>query len=337
MRRTVSGYPRSVIVDNALYRDGVRVPLECDSSDLTAVRAQCTGDNAFVWIGLHEPSAEELDRVAEAFDLHPLAVEDALHAHQRPKLERYDQSMFLVLKTLWYVDEDDAVETGEINLFMGRDFVVTVRHGQGSELHSSRLQLESKASVLSHGPSAVVYGVCDRVVDGYSKVAAELEIDVDEVEESVFSPTRTDDSVRIYTLKREIAEVRRAVLPLRDPMRQAAGGLVKGMDPESAPFFRDVADHLARVSEIIDNLDGLLSTAFDAHVARIQVQQNEDTRKISAVAALVVVPTLIAGVYGMNFEQMPELGWTYGYPFSLALMVSTVLGLWVFFKKSGWL
>lgn len=326
-----------MIVDNALYRNGVRVPLSCDATDLAAVRAQCGADDAFVWIGLHEPSAEELDEVARAFDLHPLAVEDALHAHQRPKLERYDESLFLVLKTLWYLDAEDAVETGEINVFMGKDFVVTVRHGEGSELHSSRLYLESKENVLTHGPSAVVYAVCDKVVDGYSKVAAELEIDVDEVEESVFSPARSDDSVRIYTLKREIAEVRRAVLPLREPMRQAAGGLVRGMDPEAAPFFRDVLDHLSRVAEIVDTLDGLLSSAFEAHLARIQVQQNEDTRKISAVAALVVVPTLIAGVYGMNFEHMPELEWAYGYPFALTLMAGTVLALWVFFKRARWL
>jgi magnesium transporter len=326
-----------VIVDNALYRDGVRVPLECDARDLAAVRAQCTGDDAFVWIGLHEPGAEELDRVAKAFDLHPLAVEDALHAHQRPKLERYDRSLFLVLKTLWYVDEEDAVETGEINVFMGSDFVVTVRHGEGAELHTSRLYLEGKANVLSHGPSAVVYAVCDRVVDEYARVATELEIDVDEVEASVFSPQRTEDSERIYTLKREIAEVRRAVLPLREPMRRASEGLVPGMDRDAAPFFRDVADHVFRVAETIDTLDGLLSTAFEAYLARIQVQQNEDMRKISAGAALVLVPTLIAGVYGMNFDHMPELHWLLGYPFALVLMVGASVLLYVRFKRSGWL
>lgn len=326
-----------MIVDNALYRNGLRVPLECDTGDLAAVRAQCTGDDEFVWIGLHNPSAEELDRVAEAFGLHPLAVEDALHAHQRPKLERYDTSLFLVLKTLWYVDAEDAVETGEINLFMGSDFIVSVRHGEGAELHSARLYLEAKESVLSHGPSAVVYAITDRVVDGYSRVAHELEIDVDEVETSVFSPSRSDDSVRIYTLKREIAEVRRAVLPLRDPIRQASLGTVTGMDPEAAPFFRDVGDHLARVAETVDTLDGLLSTAFEAHLARIQVQQNEDMRKISAGAALVLVPTLIAGVYGMNFDHMPELHWLVGYPFALVLMVGASVLLYLRFKKSGWL
>jgi magnesium transporter len=326
-----------VIVDSALYRNGTRVAVDCSTQDLTTLRAGCTEPDAFVWVGLHNPTAAELNRVAQVFDLHPLAVEDALLAHQRPKLERYDRSLFLVLKTLWYVDEDDAVETGEINVFMGRDFVITVRHGAGAELHTARLTLESKADVLNHGPSAVVYAVCDRVVDDYVRVAAELEIDVDEIETSVFSPDRTDDSARIYVLKREIAEVRRAVMPLREPMRQAATGLVQGMDPEAAPFFRDVSDHLSKVSDTIDNLDTLLSTAFEAHLARISIQQNEDMRKISAGAALVLVPTLIAGVYGMNFDHMPELHWLFGYPFALVLMATVSGYLYRRFKASGWL
>ena len=326
-----------MIVDNAIYRKGVRVPMDCQPSDLAAVRERLIGDDDFIWIGLHEPSAEELGQVADAFGLHPLAVEDALLAHQRPKLEVYDDSLFLVLKTLWYVDETDAVETGEINVFIGSNFILTVRHGSGSELHSARLHLESKENVLTHGVSAVVYAVCDTVVDGYLAVAGELEIDVDEVEASVFSPARTNDSGRIYLLKREIAEVRRAVLPLRDPMRRFVGGAVPGISPEAAPFFRDVADHLERAAETVDTLDQLLSTAFEAHLARMQVQQNEDMRKISAGAALVVVPTLVAGIYGMNFEHMPELTWQYGYPLSLALMVGISWLLYSFFKKSGWL
>ena len=326
-----------MIIDNAIYRKGVRVPMDCAPSDLPAVRERLIGEDDFIWIGLHEPSAEELNEVAVAFDLHPLAVEDALVAHQRPKLEVYEDSLFLVLKSLWYVDETDAVETGEINVFIGSNFIVTVRHGSGSELHSARLHLESKENVLTHGVSAVVYAVCDTVVDGYLDVARELEIDVDEVEESVFSPARTNDSVRIYTLKREIAEVRRAVLPLRDPMRRLVGGAVPGISADAAPFFRDVADHLERAAEIVDSLDGLLSTAFEAHFARMQVQQNADMRKISAGAALVVVPTLVAGIYGMNFEHMPELTWRYGYPMSLALMVGIAWLLYTYFKKSGWL
>ncbi|GCD89065.1 magnesium/cobalt transporter CorA [Nocardioides sp. LS1] len=326
-----------MIVDSALYRKGVRVPVDCGPSDLHEMRSRVTEPGDFVWIGLHEPSEAELEDVAVAFGLHHLAVEDAVNAHQRPKLERYDDSLFLVLKTLWYVDEEDAVETGEINMFVGEDFIVTVRHGHGSELHSAREHLEEQEAVLNHGPSAVVYAVCDRVVDGYTDVVAELEIDVDEVEASVFSPARTNDSVRIYTLKREIAEVRRAVMPLREPMRRFSSGLVPGIQEEAAPFFRDVADHLARAAEVVDTLDGLLSTAFEAHLARISVQQNEDMRKISAGVGLVAAPTLIAGVYGMNFNHMPELGWYWGYPFSIALMVLTSVALWVFFKKSGWL
>jgi magnesium transporter len=326
-----------VIVDSALYRQGVRVPVDCGPEDLHALREKATEDGDFVWVGLYQPDVGELDQVAEVFGLHPLAVEDAVSAHQRPKLERYDDNLFLTLKTLWYVDAEDAVETGEINLFVGDDFVVTVRHGEGAGLHDARIALEGRVQVLAHGPSAVVYAVCDTVVDRYEEVAASLEIDVDEVETSVFSPARTDDSVRIYTLKREIAEVRRAVLPLREPMRRFASGLVPGIDPDAAPFFRDVADHLARTADTIDTLDSLLSTAFDAHLARVSVQQNEDVRKISAGAVLIVVPTLIAGIYGMNFDHMPELHWTLGYPFALALMVVVSLGLLAWFKKSGWL
>ena len=184
---------------------------------------------------------------------------------------------------------------------------------------------------------AVMYAICDRVVDEYEKVGAALEVDVDEVEESVFSPARTNDSIRIYTLKREIAEVRRAVMPLREPIRRFAIGQMAGIDEDTATYFRDVADHLHRVSEVIDNLDVLLSTAFDAHLARVSVQQNDDMRKISAGAALVVVPTLIAGIYGMNFDHMPELRWTLGYPLALGFMAAVCTALYVFFRRVGWL
>jgi magnesium transporter len=326
-----------VIVDSAVYRHGQRVQDDIAPADLGHVRELACEAGDFVWVGLHDPSQEELETVAKEFGLHPLAVEDAFLAHQRPKLERYDDSIFLTLKSLWYVDANDAVETGEINIFVGKGFIVTVRHGDGSELHTARLDLESKETVLTHGPSAVVYAVCDRVVDGYLAVMDSLAEDVDEVETSVFSTARTNDSARIYTLKREIAEARRAILPLREPMRRFAAGAVPGIAAESAPFFRDVADHLSRAAESVDGLDLLLSTAFEAHVAQISVQQNEDMRKISAGAALVVVPTLIAGVYGMNFRHMPELDWTYGYPMAIGLMVVTSAVLLYFFKRSGWL
>ena len=326
-----------MIVDSALYRRGQRIEVDCETHEYDTLRAKATEEDDFVWVGLYKPTEDELADVAKAFGLHHLAVEDAVKAHQRPKLERYEDSLFLVLKTLWYVDEDDAVETGEISMFIGHDFVVTVRHGKGSQLQSARQFLESQEGVLTHGPSAVVYAVCDTVVDGYTAVVDELQVDVDEIEESVFSPERTNDSERIYTLKREIAEVRRAVLPLREPMRKFAEGHVSLVETAAAPFFRDVLDHLNQAAEVVDTLDGLLSTAFDAHLARISVQQNNDMRKISAGIGLVALPTLIAGVYGMNFQYMPELGWFLGYPFALLLMVVSSIGLWVVFKKSGWL
>jgi magnesium transporter len=328
-----------VIVDSAVYRQGQRLPVDCHVHDYQALReaAEGGGEHDFVWVGLYEPSHLELADIAQAFGLHPLAVEDAVVAHQRPKLELYEGSLFLTLKTLWYVDEDDAVETGEINLFVGDDFVITVRHGRGSQLKDARHELEAQQSVLSHGPSAVVYAVCDTVVDGYLAVMEELQIDVDEVETSVFSEKRTNDSARIYTLKRELAEVRRAVLPLKEPMRRFTVGAVPGILPEAGPFFRDVADHLSVASESIDTLDSLLSTAFEAHLARIQVQQNNDMRKISAGAALLLLPTLIAGVYGMNYDHMPELDWQFGYLWALFLMIGSSVALWAWFKKSGWM
>ncbi|MGA8245675.1 MAG: magnesium/cobalt transporter CorA [Nocardioides sp.] len=326
-----------MIVDSAVYRRGQRIVDDLPPSELGRVRKLACEPGDFVWVGLHDPTEDELATVEEEFGLHPLAVEDAFNAHQRPKLERYGDTLFLTLKSLWYVDSADAVETGEINMFVGVDFIITVRHGSGSELHSARRDLEARATVLTHGPSAVVYAVCDRVVDGYLSVMSSLEEDVDEVETSVFSPQRTSDSARIYTLKREIAEARRAVLPLREPMRRFATGAVPGIDEEAAPFFRDVLDHLTQVCETVDGLDQLLSTAFDAHLAQISVLQNEDMRKISAGVALVAAPTLIAGVYGMNFVHMPELNWLLGYPFALALMFLSSGALWVWFKRSGWL
>ncbi len=325
-----------MIVDCALYRGGSRHPLELEDDVLGRVRSECApGD--FAWVGLHEPDAEEMQWLAKMFGLHPLAVEDALTRRQRPKVEPYDDLLFLVLKTLWYVDERDEVETGQVSMFLGPDFVVTVRQGSGLELASVRHDLERKPHLFEHGPTAVVYSVCDRVVDGYERVAGELDTDVDEVETSVFSPERTQDSQRIYVLKREIAEVRRAVHPLREPMHRFARTAYPFLHEGSAPFFRDIDDHVNRVSEAVDNLDSLLSTAFEAHIARIQLLQNEDMRKISAWVAIAGVCTLVAGVYGMNFEVMPELGWRFGYLWAWGLMVGSSVLLYRLFKRSGWL
>jgi magnesium transporter len=330
-----------VIVDSALYRRGERADLHCAPHDFDAMRGGVREPGDFVWLGLYQPSERELAEVAEAFGLHPLAVEDAFHAHQRPKLERYEDALFLVIKTLWYVDVDDAVETGEVNIFLGPDYVVTVRHGRGSRLAPARHLLESEHNILTQGPFSAVYAVADFIVDGYLSVISDLTEDVDEVETSVFSDERTSDSRRIYRLKRELAEVRRAVMPLREPIRRFASGDPSlggvSVDEDLQPFFRDVLDHLNSVAENVDSLESLLTSAFEAHLAQISLQQNDDMRKISAGVALIVVPTLIAGVYGMNFHHMPELGWRFGYLYAILLMVASVTGLWFFFRKSGWL
>ncbi len=327
-----------MIVDCALYHAGRRVALEDEGLDIASTYARADlRETDFVWVGLFEPSTDEMTKVADVFGLHPLAVEDAVVAHQRPKLERYGDALFMVLKTIWYVDANDAVETGEIAVFVGDDYVVTVRHGEGSELGVARRDLEEHTEVLGHGPYAVLYSVCDRVVDAYENVAAELETDVDETELSVFSDNSRSDARRIYTLKRELAEFRRAVAPLREPMARFAGCQVTGMPDAAAAFFRDVADHTLRVHEQIENLDSLLSSAHDALMAQISVRQNNDMRKISAWVAMAAVPTMIAGIYGMNFDHMPELRAMYGYPLVLALMLLICALLYRLFKKSGWL
>ncbi len=326
-----------VIVDCAVYRAGTRVQVDGESDDLAAaLRTACETDD-FVWLGLHEPDPREMDEVAAAFGLHRLAAEDAVRAHQRPKLERYHDSLFMVLKTLWYVDEQDAVETGEVAVFLGPHYVVTVRHGAGGGLATTRQGLERHTDILGRGAYAVLYSVCDSVVDQYEAIARELEVDVDEVELSVFSDQRRDDAQRIYTLKREIAEFRRAVAPLREPLLRFADGQVDGMPEEARAFFRDVADHAIRVHEQVESLDALLSSAHQAHVARISLQQNSDMRKISAWVAMAAVPTMVAGIYGMNFDHMPELHWTFGYPLVLAVMAVACLSMFRFFKRSGWL
>jgi magnesium transporter len=325
----------TVIVDCGVYSEGERHDLPKDPETV----AQAIGDDGetFGWIGLYEPTEAELARVQHLFGLHPLAVEDALSPHQRPKVERYDDSFVMVLRTLWYVDAEDAVETGQVSVFVGKRYVVTVRHGEGAPLTTARLDLEDRASVLGHGPAAVLWAICDSVVDGYESVAESVEVDVDEVETSVFSPERTSDAARIYTLKREVLEMRRAVTPLREPIEAFAHGGVPGIRHEAGPFFRDVADHVIRISDQIEALDTLLSSALNAHLARVSVQQNDDMRRISAWVAIAVAPTMIAGIYGMNFENMPELRWYYGYFAVLALMFVTCTTMYAGFRKAGWL
>ncbi len=324
------GQNEHVIVDCATYRDGARQDTSHDADALRETLATL-GAGEFIWIGMANPRADELSRVASALDLHPLAVEDALEAHQRPKVERYSDHLFASLRSVTYSDDD--IRTHEVNLFLGGHFLLTVRHG-GESLREARKRAEAVSDAMSHGPTAAFHAVIDTIVDHYEDVARELEQDVEEVESSVFSTERTSDSTRIYRLKRETLEFRRAVLPLREPVQRFASVAV----PEDArPYFRDIADHLARAAEAIDAIDHLLDNALNAHLAQLSVQQNEDMRKLTAGATIFAVPTAIAGIYGMNFEHMPELTWTYGYPLCLALIGGLCLYIYRRFKKSGWL
>ncbi|MEU9084749.1 magnesium/cobalt transporter CorA [Streptomyces sp. NPDC048357] len=327
-----------VIVDCAIYQNGCRTEGPEDLSDaLDAARA--SGD-AFLWIGMYEPTEQEFEHVSREFGLHKLAVEDALTAHQRPKLEVYDDSLFVVLKPVMYDEAADTVTTGELMLFIGDSFVVTVRHGEGAALAAVRRRLEHEPEVLRHGPTAVLYAVSDAVVDHYIEVAAELQADLEELEAEVFSPNPSDSkntAARIYGFKRQVLEFRRATNPLLQPMERLAFGEVPFVHEHAQPFFRDVADHLTRASEYIDGLDRLLSDALAAHLAQMGVRQNDDVRKISAWAAMAAVPTMVAGIYGMNFEHMPELRQVWGYPVVVAVMVGICLGLHRMFKRRGWL
>jgi magnesium transporter len=321
-----------VIIDCAIYRKGHREETSHEAGALADVIAALDETDGFLWIGLYEPTIEELAQFAEPLHLHPLAVEDAVEAHQRPKVERYDDHLFMSIKTVTYTN--DNIETAEINAFLGKHYLVTVRHGQGHDLREVRRRAESDEHELEHGAIAALYAVVDSVVDEYEDVAAELEVDVQEVEESVFSIGRTSDSSRIYRLKRETLEFRRAVVPLREPVQRFALG---AMPEDAQPYFRDIADHLSRVAESIDNTDKLLDNALSAHLAQLSIQQNDDMRKLTAGAALFAIPTAIAGVYGMNFEHMPELTWTFGYPLVLGLIGGLCGYVYLRFKKSGWL
>ncbi|MGW5849591.1 magnesium and cobalt transport protein CorA [Streptomyces sp. NPDC055254] len=336
--RPGAGENARVIVDCAMYRNGRRSEGPEDFSDALEL-ARASGD-AFVWIGMYEPSEKEFEHVRREFGLHPLAVEDALNAHQRPKLEVYDDSLFVVLKPVLYDDHAGTVTAGELMVFIGDSFVVTVRHGEGAPLAAVRHRLEQDPEVLGHGPTAVLYAVSDAVVDHYIEVAAELQVDLEELEADVFAPSGSDTkntAARIYAFKRQVLEFRRATSPLIQPMDRLAFGNVPFVREHAQPFFRDVADHLTKANEYVEGLDRLLSDALSAHLAQMGVRQNDDMRKISAWAAMAAVPTMVAGIYGMNFDDMPELRQPWGYPAVLVLMASLCLGLHRTFKRRGWL
>jgi magnesium transporter len=342
------------VVDNAVYVGGAR-DREPDSLDgtLAALRERdgTPGDDGFAWIGLLRPDQAELEKLARELGLPELAVEDAVHAHQRPKLERYDDTEFVVLRPAWYVDEDEDVQVGEIHVFLGQDFVVTVRHAETPDLSSVRARLEGDPGLLALGPRAVLYAVLDRVVDDYQPVIRGLRNDIDQIETQVFGG---DPSVsrRIYQLSREVIELQRSV----DPLRAVLDALLTETADDHARVdlhrgLRDVADHIAQTSESADNFRQLLGNILQVNAALVGQRQNEEMRtlsetslaqgeevkKISSWAAILFTPSLIGAIYGMNFEHMPELGWVYGYPFALALMLIVSVTLYLIFRHRGWL
>ncbi|MFL6252240.1 MAG: magnesium and cobalt transport protein CorA [Actinomycetes bacterium] len=337
------------VVAAAIYRDGRRI----DSPSTVAEAARRLRDQpgTMAWIGLFRPAETQLLAVAEEFGLHELAVEDAIVAHQRPKLERYGDTLFVVLRAARYLDEVEEVEFGEIHLFVGSNFVLTVRHGHAPDLAAVRRRMESDPELLRLGPEAVLYAILDGVVDGYAPVVAGLQNDIDEIETEVF---RGDPKVsrRIYELSREVIEFQRATSPLDGMLAGLMAGFEKyGTDEELQRYLRDVADHATIVAERVDGFRQMLADILTVNATLVsQAQnekitslteasydQNEEIKRISAWAAILFAPTLIGTVYGMNFRQMPELSWVFGYPFALALMLLVSLTLYAIFKHRGWL
>jgi magnesium transporter len=325
-----------MIVDCAIYEDGERRAGDLEVSEA----ARAAGDErspAFAWLGVHEPTPEEFDAVAREFDLHELAVEDAVEAHERPKLEVYGETLFVVLKTVRYIDSEEVIRSGEIMLFVNPTFVITVRHGDASDLHPVREAVEKRPDLLRCGPGAVLHAVIDRVVDDYEPAVQGLEIDIQQVEEQVFSEDASNPAQRIYRLEREVLEMQRAVRPLAAPVDRLARGHFDLISPELRDYFRDVHDHVLRVASRVEGFRDLLGSALQANLTQVTVRQNADMRRISAWVAILAVPTMIAGIYGMNFSHMPELSWRYGYPAVLAVIVIVCGLLHRGFRRAGWL
>ena len=323
-----------MIVDYALYQNGVRYT---QPSNLAELIQKARSDGGFVWLGLAEPTENEFNKIIGDFKFHPLAIEDAITAHQRPKFEEYPGVQALVLKTAFYEEKGSQISTGEIFCFIGEHFIVVVRHGNGAPLVNTRHHLESNPEQLAKGPYAVAHAILDHVIDCYIDISIELEADVLQVEHKVFGDTRESASQEIYLLKREVIEFRHAIDPLLSPLQHIASIGARNIPTELTPFFRDTLDHLSRASDAASGLDALLTSALQAELAQVQLQQNSDMRKITSYVALASVPTMIAGIYGMNFDTMPELRWEFGYPAVIGSLLVITVVLYRKFKKSGWL
>jgi magnesium transporter len=337
-----------VIVDSAIYVGGKRM---AEPRTLQETYRACRLHQGMAWIGLYKPTEEEFASVAAEFELHELAVEDAVRAHQRPKLDRYGDILFVALKAARYLDKQEAVEFGEIHVFVGDDFVVTVRHAESPNLALVRRRMEQDPELLGRGPQAVLYAILDRVVDDYGPVVAGLENDIDEIESEVFGGN-AGVSRRTYELSREVIEFQRAVKPLPGLLSSLiAGGEKSGIDPELQQYLRDVQDHALVVQDQVASFRELLQNILSVNLAMVGLQQNDEVRqlseaalqqndevkRISAWAAILFAPTLIGTVYGMNFAHMPELDWRFGYPVALGLMLTCSVGLYAVFRRSGWL
>ena len=348
-RHRTDPHDHESVVNAALYRDGLRVSTP-DSLAQTFHQLREYPDG-MAWIGLHRPTEPELLSLAEEFDLHPLAVEDALEAHQRPKLERYGETLFVVLRAARYLDAPEEVDFGELHVFLGHDFVITVRHGAAPDLSAVRRRMEESPELLALGPEAVLYAILDAVVDGYAPVVSGVQTDIDEIETEVF---RGDPEVsrRIYELSREVVEFQRATSPLIGMLNGLMAGFTKyRTDEELQRYLRDVADHVTHTSERVDVFRQALTDILTVNATLVTQQQNaemralavagfeqnEEIKKISAWAAILFAPTLVGTIYGMNFDEMPELHWTFGYPFAIALMGIVCVSLYVIFKRRDWL
>ncbi|MEY3407768.1 MAG: hypothetical protein RL038_829 [Actinomycetota bacterium] len=321
-----------MLIDSAYYVAGVRH----SGNTLNEMYEKAQQEYGFIWVGLKDPEPAELKELANIFDLHELQIEDALKGNQRPKFDDYGDKEFVTLKTLYYEDDTSQVETGDFMIYLGSNFVVTIRHGDGVALHAVRAQLEANPEALALGPYAVLHSVLDKLIDAYREIATELESDISELESKVFSDVGGSQSAELYFLKREVIEFRRGIEPLK-PILIRLLALPQISGTSLRPFFHDMSDHLEIAIDAGNSADQLVSTAIQADLAQLQVQQNNDMRKISAWVALAAVPTMMAGIYGMNFENMPELSVAWGYPAVLVGMISVSFGLYRKFKKSGWL
>ena len=309
--------------------------------DLSEMGTLCRSRGGIAWIGLYQPNPDEFSAVATEFGLHPLAVEDAVHAHQRPKLERYGDMLFCVLRPARYIDETEKVEFGEVHVFAGPQFVVTVRHGEAPGLAGVRRGLEARPDLLRRGPVAILHAIMDRVVDDYGPVVAGVENDVDEIEDDVFGG-HPDVSRRVYELSRQVIALQRATKPLAPMLGDLMAGV--DVDEEERRYLRDVQDHAVRAHEQVESFRQLLENILSVNLtletkalAEVSNAQNEELKKISAWAAILFAPTLVGTIYGMNFDRMPELDWRFGYPFALALMAAVCLTLYALFKRRKWI